>query len=176
VNIPQVRGVVVKEHAAGQSGRTQQGGYAMFGRVSGEPRLLFPGLAGFYATVADLWYPMIRIVFSASLLFHGWGKVAAGQFTVGPALAKYGIEPHTPLGYVVVFNETIGALCIILGLGTRFFAAAIAIEMAVIAFKVKMSLGYGQMELFVLFGIVFFAIALHGGGSYSLDRKIGKEL
>ena len=23
---------------------------------------------------------------------------------------------------------------------------------------------------------VFFAIALHGGGSYSLDRKIGKEL
>lgn len=48
--------------------------------------------------------------------------------------------------------------------------------MAVIAFKVKMSLGYGQMELFVLFGIVFFAIALHGGGSYSLDRKIGKEI
>jgi putative oxidoreductase len=148
----------------------------MFGRAGSEPKLLLPGLAGFYAAVSDLWYPMIRIVFGASLLFHGWGKVAAGQFTVGPGLAKYGIEPSTPLGYVVVFLETIGALCVILGLGTRFFAAGIAIEMAVIAFKVKMPLGYTQMELFVLFGIVFFAIALRGGGPYSLDRKIGKEL
>jgi putative oxidoreductase len=148
----------------------------MFGRTVNEPKLHFPGLAGFYATVSDLWYPMIRVIFGASLLFHGWGKVAAGQFTIAPTLAKYGIEPSTPLGYVVVVIETIGALCIILGLGTRFFAAAAAIEMAVIAFKVKMSLGFGQMELFVLFGIVFFAIALRGGGPYSLDRVIGKEL
>ncbi len=66
--------------------------------------------------------------------------------------------------------------CVILGLGTRIFAAGCAIEMAVIAFKVKMSAGYSQMELFVLLGIVFFAIALRGGGPYSLDRRIGKEL
>jgi putative oxidoreductase len=148
----------------------------MFGRTGSEPKLIFPGLARFYASVSELWYPMIRIVFGASLLFHGWGKLAAGQFTVGPTLAKYGIEPSGPLGYVVVFLETIGALCVMLGLGTRVFAAGIAIEMAVIAFKVKMSLGYGQMELFVLLGIVFFAIALRGGGPYSLDRMIGKEI
>ena len=110
------------------------------------------------------------------LLFHGWGKLAAGQFTIGPTLAKYGIAPAAPLGYVVVFLETVGAFCIILGLGTRIFAAGFAIEMAVIAFKVKMPAGYSQMELFVLLGIVFFAIALRGGGPYSLDRKIGKEL
>jgi hypothetical protein len=41
---------------------------------------------------------------------------------------------------------------------------------------VKMPLGFGQMELFLLWGIVMFAIALRGGGPYSLDRKIGKEL
>lgn len=148
----------------------------MNGRAGSEPKLIIPGLAGFYAAVSDLWYPMIRVIFGASLLFHGWGKVAAGQFTVGPGLAKYGIEPSGPLGYVVVILETIGALCVMLGLGTRVFAAGLAIEMAVIAFKVKMPLGYTQMELFVLFGIVFFAIALRGGGPYSLDRTIGKEL
>jgi hypothetical protein len=27
----------------------------------GEPKLIFPGLAGFYATVSDLWYPLIRV-------------------------------------------------------------------------------------------------------------------
>jgi len=148
----------------------------MNGRAASEPKLIFPALAGFYAAVADLWYPMIRVVFGASLLFHGWGKLAAGQFTIGPTLAKYGIAPSVPLGYLVVFLETVGAACVILGLGTRLFAAALAIEMAVIAFKVKMPAGYSQMELFVLLGIVFFAIALRGGGPYSLDRSIGKEL
>ena len=28
---------------------------------SGEPKLLFPGLASFYESVSDLWYPMIRV-------------------------------------------------------------------------------------------------------------------
>lgn len=148
----------------------------MNGRASGEPKLIFPGLAGFYEAVSDLWYPLIRITAGGALLYHGVGKVAAGQFTIESSLIKYGIQPAGLLGPFVVFLETIGALCVILGLGTRFFAAAIAIEMAVIAFVVKMSLGFPQMELFVLFGITFFAIALRGGGPYSLDRAIGKEL
>ncbi len=148
----------------------------MNGRAGSEPKLIFPGLAGFYSAVSDLWYPMIRIVAGACLLFHGWGKVAAGTYSIAPSLVKYGIQPAGPLGYFVVILETIGAVCIILGLATRFFAAAIAIEMAVIAFVVKGSLGFAQMELFILFGVVFFAIALRGGGPYSLDRMIGKEL
>jgi uncharacterized membrane protein YphA (DoxX/SURF4 family) len=36
--------------------------------------------------------------------------------------------------------------------------------------------GYMRMEPTLIWGIVFFAIALRGGGPYSLDRKIGKEL
>jgi len=148
----------------------------MFGQAGSAPKLLFPGLAGFYATVADLWYPMIRIVAGAFLLYHGWGKLMAGVAPIAAGMAKYSIEPNTPAAYVVIFLETVGAVGIILGFFTRFFAAGIAIEMAVIAFKVKMPLGFGQMELFLLWGIVMFAIALRGGGPYSLDRAIGKEL
>src|SRR6266550_2810982 len=33
----------------------------------GEPKLIFPGLAGFYAAVSDLWYPMIRFAIGAIL-------------------------------------------------------------------------------------------------------------
>ncbi len=29
--------------------------------VNRDPKLIFPGLAGFYAAVSDLWFPMIRI-------------------------------------------------------------------------------------------------------------------
>ncbi len=48
--------------------------------------------------------------------------------------------------------------------------------MAVIAFVVQMPRGFARMEMFLLWGIVMFAIALRGGGPYSLDRAIGKEL
>jgi putative oxidoreductase len=148
----------------------------MFGQAGSAPKLLFPGLAGFYATVSDLWYPMIRVIAGGFLLYHGWGKLMAGVAPVAAGLTKYGIEPHTPLAYVVIFLETVGAICIIVGLFTRVFAPAIAIEMAIIAFVVKMPLGFGQMEWFLLWGIVIFAIALRGGGPYSLDHVIGKEL
>jgi putative oxidoreductase len=148
----------------------------MNGQSGSEPKLLFPGLAGFYASVSNLWYPMIRIAAGGFLLYHGWGKLTGGVAPIVTAMAKNGIEPHTPAAYIVLFLETVGAVGIMLGLFTRFFAAGIAIEMAVIAFDVQMPRGFGRMELFLLWGIVMFAIALRGGGPYSLDRAIGKEL
>jgi uncharacterized membrane protein YphA (DoxX/SURF4 family) len=38
---------------------------------------------------------------------------------------------------LIFFLEIVGAICLILGLFTRFFAAAIAIELAVITFHVS---------------------------------------
>ncbi len=148
----------------------------MFGRAGSAPKLIFPGLAGFYASVSDLWYPMIRVTAGGCLLYHGWGKLMSGATPVTAAMARNGIPAPSASAYIVMFLETVGAVAIILGLFTRFFAAGIAIEMAVIAFYVQMPQGFPRMELFLLWGIVMFAIALHGGGPYSLDRKIGKEL
>lgn len=148
----------------------------MPGRTGSEPKLLFPGLAGFYASVAELWYPLIRITAGACLLYHGWGKLMTGATPIVAAMAKNAIPAPTASAYIVIFLETVGAIAIMLGLLTRFFAAAIAIEMAVIAFYVQMPQGFGRMELFLIWGIIMFAIALRGGGPYSLDRLIGKEL
>jgi putative oxidoreductase len=97
-------------------------------------------------------------------------------------MAKRGLEPAMLFAYIVFINETIGAACVILGLFTRFFAASIAIEMAVITFLVFLPHGYGWtrpsggFEYPLLWGLLFFAVALRGGGPYSLDRKIGWEL
>ena len=71
---------------------------------------------------------------------------------------------------------------VMLGLFTRFFAAAIAIEFGVITFVAHWPNGYGWTnprggwEYPLMWGLLFFAIALRGGGPYSLDRKIGREL
>ena len=148
----------------------------MFGRAGSTPKLIFPGLAGFYASVSDLWYPMIRVAAGGFLLYHGWGKLMSGVAPVAAAMVKNAIEPHTAFAYMAIFLETVGAVCIVLGLFTRFFAAGIAIEMAVIAFAVQIHNGFARMELFLLWGIVMFAIALRGGGPYAVDRMIGKEL
>jgi putative oxidoreductase len=146
----------------------------------GEPKLLFPGLAGFYSAVSDLWYPMIRITVGAILFVHGWGKIKTGITGLAGYLDKAGLAPPVPLAYVVFINETIGAVCIVLGLFTRFFAASIAIELAVALWIVHYAKGFGASaggyEYVLMWGIIMFAIALRGGGPYSLDRVIGKQL
>jgi putative oxidoreductase len=147
----------------------------MYGQSS-EPKLIFPGLAGFYASVSDLWYPMIRVAAGGFLLYHGWGKLMGGVAPVVATMTRNGIEPSIVFAYLTIGLETVGAIAIILGLFTRVFAAAIAIEMAIIAFVVQIHNGFGRMELFVFWGIIMFAIALRGGGPYSLDRKMGKEI
>lgn len=147
-----------------------------------EPKLLFPGLAGFYAAVSDLWYPMIRVAIGGILFMHGYAKLTnlGMAKVIGNFSMNYGLPMPTFFGYAAVFLETVGAICIALGLFTRFFAAAIAIElliaMIVSHWPKGFSVGAGGYEYVLFLGIVMFAIALRGGGPYSVDRLIGKEL
>jgi putative oxidoreductase len=73
--------------------------------------------------------------------------------------------------------EFVGGICIALGLFTRFFAAAAAIDLAIITFTVFWPRsGYTGSEYVFYWGLTLFAIALRGGGPYSLDRLLGREL
>ena len=142
---------------------------------------LFPGLAGFYESVSDLWYPMIRVAIGAILFMHGWGKLNAGAGRIATAFGNnYGLPMPTLFAYSAMFLETVGAICIIIGLSTRFFAAAIAIELLIAMFAAHWVKGFsvsqGGYEYVLFLGIIIFAIALRGGGPYSVDRVIGKEL
>ena len=62
---------------------------------------------------------------------------------------------------------------------TRFWAAAAAIEMLIIT-CIYWNTGFAWLqrgyEYTLLWGLVCFAVALRGGGPYSLDRKIGMQL
>jgi putative oxidoreductase len=123
------------------------------------------------------------------LLVHGINKVmpmaekgfaaTIAAFAAG-SLARRGIEPSLLLAYVVFALETIGAICIIVGLFTRFWAAAISIQFLIITFIAHWPQGFtwsrGGWEYPLFWGLIMFAIALRGGGPYSLDRKLGWEL
>ncbi len=146
-----------------------------------EDRLLIPGLAGFYATWGELTYALLRVVLGYIIFMHGWGKITgAGLAGISGYMAKLGLEPAMFFAGAAIFLETIGAICVAFGLFTRFFAAALAIEMAIAFVVVHLPKGFaagqGGFEYVLLLGVALFAVAIHGGGLYSVDAKLGKEL
>ena len=139
-------------------------------------QLFFPALGGFYDWVRPYVYPLMRFATGAILIPNGWDKVMAGLAATVATMTRQGFPAPTLVAVLVIATETIGGLCVAIGLFTRFWAAAMAIELAIIAFKVQLPNGYPRFEQFLLWGILAFAIALRGGGRCSVDRLIGKEL
>jgi putative oxidoreductase len=146
-----------------------------------EAKLLYPGLSGFYAQWRDISYTLVRIVVGVIMIMHVWGKFKSGAGAVATnVMAKNGLEPSLAFAYAAMFLESVGGVCLIIGLFTRFFAAALAIEMLIAMFAVHWARGFsvsqGGYEFVLLLGVVLFAIAIRGGGPYSVDNAIGKEL
>ena len=151
---------------------------------SQEPRPVIPALAPFYDNVRDFSWLLVRCTAGGFLLIHGIQKLTGNTIAAFAAnsLARRGIEPSVPLAYAVFFLETVGALCIMFGLFTRFFAAAIGIQFLIIVFVAHWAPGFpwnrpgGGWEYPAFWGLIIVAIGLRGGGPYSLDRKLGCEL
>ncbi|MGH6673887.1 MAG: DoxX family protein [Xanthobacteraceae bacterium] len=151
----------------------EQGGNA-------EPRPIIPALGPFYANLArEISYPLIRVTVGGTLLVHGISRATIPLGHAAQEMAKGGLQPGLVFAVLALINETVGAACVALGLFTRVFAASIAVELAIIS-TMFLHNGYAWSkhgwEYVFLWGLIFFAIALRGGGPYSLDRKIGREL
>jgi putative oxidoreductase len=144
-----------------------------------QARLFIPGLRPFHNWAEPISWALIRITAGLMIIPHGWPKLMAGiASTAASTLARRGIEPAEPLAVTLIVLETLGGLCVALGLFTRFFAAAITIEMGVIVWIYWPKFGWTGpgYEYPLMWGLVMLAIALRGGGPYSLDRWVGREL
>jgi putative oxidoreductase len=149
--------------------------------AKGEAKLIYPGLAGFYETMMPIGGAAVRVIIGIMFLMHVSVKYKIGAAAVAANfMAKNGLEPALACAYIVMALETVGGVCLIIGLFTRFFASALAIEMLVALFAVHFAKGYaagaGGYEYVLLIGAVCFVIAMRGGGPYSADHYIGKEL
>src|SRR6476469_5195535 len=138
---------------------------------AGEPRLLIPALAPLYRIFMEIYWPFVRLASGGLLLVHGLVKVMGpGVNGVAGVMGRVGIQPAFAAASAVMFLETVGAVCIVLGLFTRFFATAIAIELAVVTFGVSFKNGFsfsapgGGWEYPFYWGLIFVAIAMRGGG------------
>jgi len=148
--------------------------------TSREPKLFFPFLAPFYAVVVPLAWPIVRFACGWNLIVHGWGKILRGPTQQAALFARDGTDFGVTFAIFLTVIEVVGGICIALGLATRFFAAAIAIEMGYLTFYQYWGKGFSWTnrgyEYVLMWGLIALAIALRGGGPWSLDRKIGREL
>jgi putative oxidoreductase len=81
---------------------------------------------------------------------------------------------------VALFNETIGGILIAIGLFTRPATALLVIEFVILLVVVHTPRGYGMavngIEFPLMWMMMLIVVLLRGGGPWSLDRKIGKEI
>lgn len=149
-----------------------------------EPRPFIPQLAPVYNQTRGLGWLLVRMTAGGFLLVHGLQKLLGTTITAFAAnsMARRGIEPALAAAYAVWFLETVGALCIMLGFLTRLFAGMVFVELLVIVFVAQWPNGFtwnaqgGGWEYPAFWGLIVLAILLAGGGAYSVDCKLGREL
>jgi putative oxidoreductase len=145
-------------------------------------RLIFPGLAGFYQSIAPYSYAIIRFVAGAVLVYHGYNKLFGGIIN---GVAQNVIVPlglPGPLGwaYFLGILEFFGGIALALGFLTRPIALLLIIEFIVITWWHSAN-GYsfsspkGGYEYPLALLLLYIAIFFRGAGRCSIDHAIGKE-
>ncbi len=152
----------------------------MSDNTSARQKLFIPSLAGFYEWAVPLAWPILRFGCGWLFLVHGWGKWMRGMDAQAGQLAKSGWPWGLWFAAFLFIVEFVGGAAIVVGFTTRFWAAACAIEMAVLTFYQYWGNGFSWLkqgyEFTLLWGFVCLAIALRGGAEYSIDRALGREL
>lgn len=147
-------------------------------------KLLIPALAPLYDALGPLGDTAVRVAAGLLLMPHGaqklfgwfggYGLEATGQFFA----TKLGLPPT--LALVAGLIEFFGGFLLAVGFLTRPVAALVVGLLAVATFGVHLKIGFfwtaGGFEYPLLWGTVALSYALRGGGRYSVDRILGREV
>ena len=148
-------------------------------------QLVIPGLRGLYAATSDLAEAGLRVAAGLFLVPHGMQKLF-GSFG-GYGLEATGQFFETQLGFANGWLaalaagsvETFAGLALALGLATRA-SAALIVGFLLVAASVHLPAGFfwteGGWEYPVLWAAVAALFVAKGGGRFSVDRLIGREI
>ncbi|MCY4561303.1 MAG: DoxX family protein [Flavobacteriaceae bacterium] len=126
-------------------------------------------ISGLFSSKIDLGLLILRVVFSISMLTHGWGKISKvfqGDFSFGNPI---GIGAPATL-ILTSIGEFIAPILIILGVYVRLSALSTVLVMLGAIFAVHIAAGdpFGDYELALLYATGFLTLFISGGGKYSL--------
>jgi putative oxidoreductase len=145
---------------------------------------LVPAFASITDTLSPFAEPLVRVTAGLLLVPHGaqklfgwfggYGIEATGQFFA----AKLGLPASLALTAGII--EFFGGLLLAAGIATRPVAALVFGLMAVAVVQVHLPAGFfwtsGGYEYPLLWGIVALSFVIRGGGRYSVDGLIAREI
>lgn len=115
----------------------------------------------------------LRVVVGAAFIYHGWPKLFQSDISGLVAFfGNIGIPAPAFMVRFVGFFEVFGGAGLALGLVSRFWAAALVIDMAVAILKAKGLSSWKGMELEMMLLASSLAVFLSGAGKYSVDAKL----
>jgi putative oxidoreductase len=144
------------------------------------PRLVVPALGGLYRLLAPVTEPLVRVVAGGSLVLHGYPILFGNTAAAARFLESVGFENALFWAYVVGVVEFVCGLCLALGLLTRVVAVPIVGFLAIAIATYHWQFGFAWenrgYEYPLFWAIVVFHFLVRGGGAWSLDAMIGREV
>ncbi|WP_238366322.1 DoxX family protein [Mesobacterium pallidum] len=141
------------------------------------PALLLPALAPLYAAATPLALLWLRVICGIALMVHGWPKI---QNPTGAAdmVAGLGFAPGWLWSILLSVTEFTSGALLVLGLLTRLAAGGATVILLVAAYFhwVALGQGYGGAELALIWSAVTLTFLARGGGRFSVDHLLRKEL
>ena len=143
---------------------------------------LVPAFGAIQKTLAPFVEPAIRVTAGLLLVPHGAQKLFGwfggyGLEATGQYFESVGYPAWVALA--VGLTELVGGLLLAFGLGTRIAAGFIAGFLAVAVIQ-HLPAGFfwsdGGFEYPLLWGLVALGFVIRGGGRYSVDAAIGREI
>lgn len=119
---------------------------------------------------------ILRLVAGITFVIHGIAKFQMGLDNVAGFFGSLGLPAF--IAYLVAFLEVVGGFALILGLGTRIFAGALAVIMVGAITKAKLATGFMggesgagyELELALL--AILLSLAVSGSTMLGLDKVL----
>lgn len=154
---------------------------------SGGARLVFPALSRLYGHAEPIGYALLRATFGVVLVTHGLPKLlrtSHGSMADPMAGSIHLIQNVLQLpgaGVLAMFVallEGVGGVLLALGLGVRLLAPMIAVQMLAICVALGPAWPWIDrgIEYPLLMLVLAVFMAFRGGGRYSLDRWLRREI
>jgi len=145
-----------------------------------QPRLLIPALGNLYRTFAPITEPLIRLVAGGSLAIHGFPILFGDKAAAAKFLESVGFQNGLFWTYIVGTVELVCGLCLALGFLTRVVAGPIIgfLVIAIVTYHWRFGFEWENrgIEYPLFWSIVVFQFLVRGGGPWSLDALIGREV
>jgi putative oxidoreductase len=143
------------------------------------PKLLIPQLGRLYGVFAPYTELLIRLIAGGSLSFHGY-QILGNIEGAGRFFESVGFDNGPLWAWVVGTLEFVCGLFLAIGLFTRLAAGPILVFLIVAIFTYHLEFGYNWeargIEYPLFWAIVVLHFLVRGGGAWSLDRLIGREI